>query len=51
MNSGKFGLFVVAGLIIVVLGLSVFTVNERELAIKLRVGEVVSSGYEPGLHW
>tara|TARA_R110002049_G_scaffold78774_15_gene200579 strand:- start:14365 stop:15237 length:873 start_codon:yes stop_codon:yes gene_type:complete len=51
MNSGKFGLFVAAGLIIVVLGLSVFTVNERELAIKLRVGEVVSSNYEPGLHW
>lgn len=42
---------VVIGLIVVVLGLSTFTVNERELAIKLRVGEVVKAGYEPGLHF
>ena len=37
--------------IVVVVGLSLFTVNERELAIKLRVGEVVGSDYEPGLAW
>ena len=41
----------------VVLGLSAFTVNERELAIKLQLGEVVRRGpddnavYAPGLHW
>lgn len=51
MNSGRFGLFVVLGLGIVLLGLSLFTVNERELAIKLRVGEVVTADYEPGLKW
>ncbi len=51
MNSGRFGLFVIVGLAIVVAGLSLFTVNERELAIKLRVGEVVASDYEPGLQW
>ncbi len=51
MNSGRFGLFVIVGLLIVVAGLSLFTVNERELAIKLRVGEVVTSDYEPGLQW
>jgi len=51
MNSGRFGLFVIVGLGIVILGLSLFTVNERELAIKLRVGEVVTSDYEPGLQW
>ncbi len=51
MNSGRFGLFVIVGLLIVVAGLSLFTVNERELAIKLRVGEVVASDYEPGLQW
>lgn len=51
MNSGRFGVFVLIGLAIVVAGLSLFTVNERELAIKLRVGEVVASDYEPGLQW
>jgi membrane protease subunit HflC len=50
MSNGKFGIFVFMGLALVVLGLSVFTVNERELAIKLRVGEVVRADYEPGIH-
>ncbi len=51
MSSGRFVIFIVAGLLIVGAGLSLFTVDERELAIKLRVGEVVETGYEPGLHW
>jgi membrane protease subunit HflC len=33
------------------LGLSAFSVNERELAIKLQLGQVVKADYEPGLHW
>jgi membrane protease subunit HflC len=51
MNNGRFGLFVLVGLGIVGLGLSAFTVNERELAIKLQVGEVVQASYEPGLNF
>ena len=51
MNGGRFGVFVLVGLAIVVAGLSLFTVNERELAIKLRVGQVVEADYEPGLQW
>ena len=51
MNGGRFGIFVIVGLGIVVAGLSLFTVNERELAIKLRVGQVVMADYEPGLQW
>lgn len=51
MSNVKFGTMVLAGLAFVVLGLSTFTVNERELAIKLQVGEVVRSEYEPGLHF
>jgi len=27
-----------------------FTINEKETAVKLRFGEVVQAGYEPGLH-
>ncbi|MEX0707825.1 MAG: protease modulator HflC [Woeseia sp.] len=51
MTDIRFALVVIAGLLLVVLGLSAFTVNERELAIKLQVGEVVEANYEPGLHF
>jgi membrane protease subunit HflC len=51
MNSGKFGGIVALGLIIVIVGLSAFTVSETELAIKLQLGEVVKADYEPGLHF
>lgn len=51
MSSSKFMAVVVLGLSFVVLGMSTFTVNERELAIKLQVGEVVKANYEPGLHF
>ena len=37
--------------IAVAVALSLFTVNERDLAIKLQLGKVVESGYEPGLHF
>lgn len=40
--------------IVAVLGLlaygALFTVNERELAVKFRFGEIVGTDYEPGLH-
>ncbi len=51
MNGSKFGAVVITGLVLVTIGLSAFTVNERELAIKLQIGEVVRSDYEPGLYW
>ena len=51
MNNFKFPSVVIIGLVFVVVGLSAFTVNERQLAIKLRVGEVVAAHYEPGLHF
>lgn len=51
MNNFKFPAVVIIGLAFVIVGLSAFTVNERQLAIKLRVGEVVSAEYEPGLHF
>lgn len=51
MTNRRFGVVVFAGLGLVVLGLSTFTVNERERAIKLQVGEVVQSDYEPGIHF
>ena len=51
MNGGKFAGVVILGLAFVIFGLSAFTVSERELAIKLQLGEVVTAGYEPGLHF
>ena len=51
MNNFKFPAVVIIGLAFVIVGLSAFTVNERQLAIKLRVGEVVSAQYDPGLHF
>jgi len=51
MNSGKFGGVVALGLIVVIIGLSAFTVDETELAIKLQIGQVVKADYEPGLHF
>ncbi len=51
MSNARFTVLVGLGLLFVVIGLSAFTVNEREHAIKLQVGEVVRADYEPGLHW
>ena len=51
MTNARFVVLVLLGLAFVGIGLSAFTVNERELAIKLRLGEVVEVNYEPGLYW
>ncbi len=51
MNNGKFSLLVILGIGFIGIGLSAFTVDQTELAIKLRLGEVVRADYEPGLHW
>ena len=51
MSNAVFRLFVIFGLLVVAAGLSLFTVNERDLAIKLQLGKVVQSDYEPGLQW
>ena len=41
---------IVVALAVVLLN-SIFTVDERELALKFRFGEVIQTGYEPGLHF
>jgi len=51
MTNARFAVMVLLGLAFVGIGLSAFTINERELAIKLRLGEVVQADYDPGLYW
>jgi membrane protease subunit HflC len=51
MNNGRFMVVILLGLGLLAFGLTAFTVNERELAIKLQVGEVVNADYEPGIHF
>lgn len=50
--SGSRMFLVVALLIVAALvWMSVFVISERELAIKFRLGEIVRSDFEPGMHF
>ncbi len=49
MSSGRFSALVLLGLAVIAAYLSLFIVDERELAMKLRFGEVIRSDYEAGL--
>jgi modulator of FtsH protease HflC len=50
MNASKL-LIPVLAILAVVVYLSAFTVNQWEVAIKLQLGEIVDTSFEPGLHW
>jgi membrane protease subunit HflC len=51
MNAGK-GIFALIGLLVVVVVLfnSFFIVQQDQLALRLQLGEIKDSDYEPGLH-
>ena len=51
MNSLKYPFVILFGIGVIAFSLSAYTVDERELAIKLQVGEVVEANLEPGLHF
>lgn len=42
---------VILGVLAVLIYLSAFKVDERELALKFQLGEIVKSDFEPGLYW
>jgi len=44
-------ILIVVALIVALLSAAVFTVDEREYAIKLRFGEILKTDYQPGLHF
>lgn len=51
MGAKTTSLILIVAVAALVLSMSVFTVDEREYAIKLRFGEIVRMDYEPGLHF
>ena len=50
MNNIKFG-FVLILNVGAVLAMSTFIVHEREIAIKVKLGEIVKADYEPGIYF
>ncbi|MGI9343951.1 MAG: protease modulator HflC [Gammaproteobacteria bacterium] len=42
---------VIAALLIVAISMSVFYVDQRELAVKFRFGEIINADFEPGIHF
>jgi membrane protease subunit HflC len=50
MNNRQMLIVIVVAAVGILLSSSLFTVSERELAIKFRLGEIVKSDYEPGLY-
>ena len=51
MNSSKIAILLVLGVAAILFMSSIFTVEERELAIKFRLGEIVEADYQPGLYF
>jgi len=51
MSGRASTIMIVLALIVALLSASVFTVDERQYAIKLRFGEILKTDYEPGLHF
>ena len=49
MNSLRLMVFGLAAVVVVMM-MSLFYVDERELAVKFRFGEIMDSNFEPGLH-
>ncbi|MDH5777720.1 MAG: SPFH domain-containing protein, partial [Gammaproteobacteria bacterium] len=51
MNTIKMSLLVAIVVAVFLFMSTVFTVNERELAMKFRLGEIVKTDYAPGLYF
>ncbi len=48
---GQNKILIAVGILFFIVSASVFTVSETERAIKFRLGEVIESDFEPGLHF
>lgn len=50
MPSRAFPVLLVVGVLLVVASMSLFTVQESQLAIRTQFGAIISQSYQPGLH-
>ena len=51
MNAAKISILAVIAIAVFLLLTTIFTVSERELAIKFRLGGIVKADYTPGIHF
>jgi membrane protease subunit HflC len=51
MPARAFPVLLVVGVLVVVATMSLFTVQESQLALRTQFEAIVSSSYQPGLHW
>lgn len=51
MAQAKVLVGLLLGAVVFIASFSLFTVNEREKAVLFRLGEIVRTDFEPGLHW
>ena len=51
MGNRSYAAAILLGFAVLVISMAAFTVNETDLAIKFRFGEIVRADYEPGLHF
>ena len=51
MNAKLNGLLIFLAATALAIGMSVFTVDEREHAVKFQLGQIIRSDYAPGLHF
>jgi len=52
MDQGKgLGIIILLGAVLILGAFSIFTVNEREKAILLRLGEIETTDFAPGIHF
>ena len=51
MNASKLLALIIIALVVALGYAAIFTVDERELAIKFRLGEIVKADYEPGIYF
>ena len=50
MNSPRL-IIIILAIVAIAVSMSLFTVDERELAVKFRFGEIIQTDFEPGLHF
>ena len=51
MGALRSGGILIAAVLLIIGGMSVFTVDERDLAVRFQFGEIIQPDYQPGLQF